>query len=351
MPFRTLLITPKFYGIEKEIKMILERSGHEVIWFENKVLPLDYHGANSRFRLLRKIYYFFFSPNVHYVRKELEKIDNLRFDILFSINGHIICPYLFGILREKNPDLYSVLFLWDSFVMYSWERKLKYFSRVCTFDPVDSEKFKIEYKPNFYIAHNNPEYEELKHDLYFVGKFSPKRFQIIEKIIGSQVNSEIRFNIKLWLAFKNTVHHHLLYKTLLNIKFKSSWINDYILSYEAFEGLLDREYLVSECLSYEKVQAEMLASNVILDLPFQGQRGYTHRLIEGLANGKKIITTNENIIKESFYNPEQIKIIDVLNPVVSINWIREKSNFPVPGFLKNLEIYEWLNSLIKSEVA
>ena len=351
MPLRILLITPKFYGIEKEMKLILERLGHEVIWFENKSLPLDYHGTKSKLRVLRRIYFFLFFPYVRHIRKELNRIDNIKFDVLFSINGHVICPYLFRILRNKNPELYSILYLWDSSAMYSWERELKLFNKVYTFDPVDSEKYKIEYKPNFFIKPVQNKTEKLKNDLFFIGKFSPVRFQVIEKIVEHSAGSEIRLNIKLWPAFKNTVHHRLLYKTLLKIKIKSSWMNDYILNYEAYDGLLDREYFLSECLSYESVQDEMHASNVILDLPFQGQRGYTHRLIEAIANGKKVITTNKNIIKESFYNPDQIKIIDVLNPVVSISWIREEVKFSGSRLSMNLEISEWLNSLIKRNIA
>ena len=58
MALRILLITPQFYGIEKTIKSVLEASGYEVVWLENKILPLDYHGTKSKLTLLRKIYCF-----------------------------------------------------------------------------------------------------------------------------------------------------------------------------------------------------------------------------------------------------------------------------------------------------
>ena len=63
-------------------------------------------------------------------------------------------------------------------------------------------------------------------------------------------------------------------------------------------------------IDYGKVQELLLDSNVVLDLPYPGQTGYTHRLIEALANGKKVITTNTLVKNERFFNPEQIHLID-----------------------------------------
>lgn len=48
-----LLITSKFYRIEKKIKSSLEESGYEVIWIENNALLLDYLGTESK---LTRIY-------------------------------------------------------------------------------------------------------------------------------------------------------------------------------------------------------------------------------------------------------------------------------------------------------
>jgi hypothetical protein len=351
MPFRILLITPKFYGIEKKIKMILENSEHEVIWIENKVLPLDYHGTNSKFKLLRKIYFFLFFPDKRYVRHELGKIDNLKFDILFSINCHIICPCLFRILREKNPGLFSILYLWDSSQMYTWEKELKYFNRVCTFDPVDSERYKIELKHNFFIKSPQDIRQKPENDLFFIGKFSYSRYQIVRKLIEQAASAGIGFKVKLWPARKNVIHNRLIYTIFILTRIKGNWIQEYLLNYEAFEKVLSKDILISESVNYEVVQDEMRESNVILDLPFQGQSGYTHRLIEALANGKKVITTNKDILKENFYNSEQIKIINVLNPEIDISWIRKKSVFPVPDFFMSLEISAWLNSLIEQPLA
>jgi hypothetical protein len=140
---RVLLITPEFYSIEKKINSLLEDSGFEVKWIENKNLPLDYKGKESKFKLLRRIYFFLFSPRIRYIKKSLKELDNLRFDILFSINCHIICPYLIKRLKSTNPEIFSILYLWDSSSKYSWKDEIKLFNKVYTFDYADSEKYCI----------------------------------------------------------------------------------------------------------------------------------------------------------------------------------------------------------------
>lgn len=351
MSLRILLITPEFYGLEKEIKSVLEKSGYEVIWLENKILKLDYHGTNSKLKFLRKIYFRIFCPHVRYIKKELKKFKNIRFNILFSINGNIICPYLFRKLKNKNPGLFSVLYLWDAFSMYSWTKELKHFNKVYTFDPADSAKYQIEYKPNFYIKIQNNRNHKQEYDLLFVGKFNPLRLSMVDKILCQTEKASIKYFVKLWPAYNIFFHNHLTYILFKKLYFKNKWIKDYLLNYEAIEGIIKREYLIANSLSYEVMHHHLLSSNVILDIPFMGQTGYTHRLIDALANGKKVITANLNIKKERFFNSEQIHFIDIQNPDIDCNWIKEKSTFSVDSYFLDLELSVWLKSIINVEIA
>lgn len=348
---RILLITPEFYGIEKKIKSLLEESGYEVIWLENKTLHFDYHGTNSKFKFLRRIYFFLFFPHIRYIKNELKKIENSRFDILFSINGNIICSYLFRRLRKINPGLFSVIYLWDSFSMYSWTTEIKHFDKVFTFDPADSKKYGIEFKPNFYVksvVHRSLEHE---YDLFFAGKFNPFRLFIFDKLISQAEISGIKYFLKLWPAYRIFPHNRLIYKIFKEIKLNNNWSKVYIFNFEAVEGLIKRAYIIKSSMIYEEIQYHLLCSNVVLDLPFQEQTGYTHRLIEALANGKKVITTNKNIKEESFYNSKQIQIMDKQNPEADWNWIMEKSNFLVNSYFNDLELSVWLKSIINVGIA
>jgi hypothetical protein len=351
MTLRILLITPRFYGVEKKIKLILEESHYEVVWIENKTLTFDYHGTKSKLKLLRKVYSFFACPRERYLKNELKSINNLRFDILLSINAHVICPYLLRRLKSISPGLTSILYLWDSFSRYNWIDELKLFNKVYTFDRADAGKYQLIYKPNFYIKNNNILSSGTKHDLMFVGKFNPERIALIDRILNLSSSAGILCYVKLWPAYKILFHNYLVYNILRKFKISIAWVKNFLLNFEAVEGVLKREYFLSESLNYDKIQSHSLQSNVILDIPFGDQVGYTHRIIEALANGKKIITTNSQIRKETFFDPEQIHIIENHDPVLDSAWIKARSVFKIDSYFLNLELSEWLKTLINAEIA
>lgn len=349
MKKRLLLITPKFYEIEKSIVLALENMHFDVVWIENKDLPFDYHGTNSQLKILRKLYFFLFFPRLRYINRQLKKINNLSFDILFSINCHIISSYLFKRLKEQNPNLFSILYLWDSVKMYSWRSMTKLFNKVYTFDPEDSKIFGWEYRPNFFIVNDSDGNSEKQHDLFLVGKFSPERFKILE-CITKQV-SDMRCYFKILPSYKNSLHNSWVYFFLKKICIRNPWINRYILNYEVSEGIISRNYIFFNSIDYKDVQKELTCSNVVLDISFPEQKGYSHRLVESLAMNKKVITTNRYIKNENFYNPDQIRIIDNENPLVDYHWVKEKTDFQKNNCFADQELSIWIKSIMNVEIA
>jgi len=351
MTERVLLITPRFYGIENKIQAALEEFGYEVIWIENKTQALDYHGIESKLKPLRRIYFALFSPQARYLRKELKKTGNIKVDILFVINADVVCRYLLKKLKDSNPLLISIIYFWDSFAKFNWTRELKLFDKVVTFDREDALKYKIEYLPNFYIKAGPEKNHDQKFDLFFVGKFSSDRLVLLDRIVCISETAGINSFIRLWPAFRMFPDNRIVYRILKTLGLKGKWINNYILNFEAIEGIMQRKYLVNDCIDYHKVQSMMHCSNVVLDLPFKNQTGYTHRLIEAVANGKKVLTTNSNVRKETFYNPDQIHILDERNPEFDSNWIEEVTEFPIDRSFLNLEISTWLKSILNVRIA
>jgi hypothetical protein len=343
---RILLIVPDFYGIEYKIKTALEAAGNEVILIENKSQTLDYHGTRAKCKFLRRAYFYLFSPGVKYLRREFKKIQDLRFDILFSINCFVISPYIFKKLKKTNHNIYSVLYLWDSFSMYDWEREVRLFDKAYTFDRTDSLRYNIEYKPNFYLCPDLSS-EENEFDLFFAGKFSSQRFLVLNHIFRQINDLGLSSFIRLSTGYRILFHNKIIYFLLRNSIFKNKWIKNYLLNYEANEGLLNQKFLTKDTNTYDEIRKILKSSNVILDLPFEHQSGFTHRIIEALANGKKILTTNYGIITEDFYNSEQIKVLDTENVEMDFYWIREKATFPVHSIIQPLELSIWLKSILK----
>jgi len=56
--------------------------------------------------------------------------------------------------------------------------------------------------------------------------------------------------------------------------------------------------------------------DVVLDVQKKGQSGLTFRPFEALGLNKKLITTNPNIKEYDFYNPSNISIIDISQPIL-----------------------------------
>jgi hypothetical protein len=227
---RILLITPQFYGIEKKIKSVLEQIGYEVKWIENKTILFDYHGTRSKFKLFRKLYFLLFSPQEKYLKSELRKIGDYKPDILFAINAHVINYQSFRELKAYNPELVSILYLWDSSGMYEWGKEIKWFDNVSTFDPADAIKYDIPYRPNFYLKNINS--QNVVNDLFFVGKYSIERKLLIDKII-EQTQGKVKFYVKLVPSYKIFPHNSLIYRLFKILKLKSNWIEKYLSNYEA----------------------------------------------------------------------------------------------------------------------
>lgn len=312
---------------------------------------MDFHSVESKLKLLRQIYFFFFSPRINYIRRELNKLVNIHFDILLSINANVACKYLFRKLRRENPDLLSILYLWDSTLHYSWIKEFKYFNRIITFDKADSEKYKIEYKPNFYIDFTGDLHSEMQHDLFFIGKYNYSRLLALDQIIALLKKTDVQFCIRLWPSYRIFLHNRFIYNFLKHRWFSGKWIKTYLFNFEAIEGILKRDYFIAENIEYDLIQRQMINANVILDLPLPEQVGYTHRVIEALANGKKIITTNKNICKEPFFNLDQVRIIDPENLLMDFNWIKERSFYTVDSNISCLELSQWLISVLDVKVA
>jgi hypothetical protein len=121
---------------------------------------------------------------------------------------------------------------------------------------------------------------------------------------------------------------------------------DYLLNYEAMEGILRRDYLRKDSIGFQEAQSIFQRSNVILDIPCDDQAGFTHRFVLALAQGKKCITTNKAVIYEDFFNPDQIHLIDPVNPILDSEWINETKKYSVDSSFNELELSEWLNNLI-----
>ena len=88
-------------------------------------------------------------------------------------------------------------------------------------------------------------------------------------------------------------------------------------------------------------------SKVILDVNDIKQQGLTIRTLETLLAGKKIITTNADIINYDFYNPENVCVIDREHIQIPKNFF-EKKYVPIEyKILKKYTAEGWVRDVFK----
>lgn len=103
--------------------------------------------------------------------------------------------------------------------------------------------------------------------------------------------------------------------------------------------------IVKDYWNLEKVCDYILESEILLDIQKKGQHGLSFRVFEALGCGKKLITTNKSILQYDFYKPENILVIDNLNPIIPRSFLEQRT-VEVPEFIKSKYRREnWINTV------
>ena len=86
-------------------------------------------------------------------------------------------------------------------------------------------------------------------------------------------------------------------------------------------------------------------SDVILDINHPSQKGLTMRTFESIGAGKKLITTNSEVKRYCFYNPNNILVIDREN--IEVNKIIFESTYEDidEKLYDKMTLEGWINSI------
>ena len=102
-------------------------------------------------------------------------------------------------------------------------------------------------------------------------------------------------------------------------------------------------FLKEDSISLNEVDNIFNSSKVVLDLNHRNRQGMTINCITALAKNKKLITTNNRIIEEEFYNPNNILVIDENKPVLNIDFFK---NEVTPIDIEHLRLDNWLKLIL-----
>ncbi len=197
--------------------------------------------------------------------------DNWKKEVLEEVNNIIIFDSAYNLhaiklMKRKCKSCKIVLYYWNAINEYSKKfLEDKNIDEVWTFDPNDSEKYKINYNPQFYTNNINVDSNTIMYDVLFLGR-NKSRKELILKLADKLKEKDINF--------KNII--------------------------------IENE---KDFIPYEEYLQLLAKTKIILDIVEERQSGLTLRCMESLFFSKKLITNNRDIENYDFYNPNNIFIL------------------------------------------
>ena len=268
------------------------------------------------------------------------EISDLKFDVFLVIENTSFKKSFMNFLRERNPGIKTIWFLWDTFKIQQKFHKdyIRLFDKVYTFDRDDASKYGLIYYPNFYVEpKGNP---NKVYDICFVGSANSSvtsfRIEVIEKIRKQCEALGLRtyFYVKVEQRAKSKNILKRIYRYFLPCRYDKM-----IKKYSSIG------YLHTNGINLNEFNSIIRDSSVIIDLSYPDRQGMTINAIAAIASGKKLVTTNHRIKQEPFFHPNNILVIDQVNPRIDVDFIK----LPIiPIDMNYLRMENWLQHIINN---
>lgn len=329
---KILFLSVKFFDYEKLISDKLTSMGAEVIYYDER--PSNSKWAKGIIRINRD---FLKRKITRYYKDILKNIKDQKIDYFLLIKGEVAPKFFIKKLRTMNPNIVMIYYNFDSFANNPNAIKIiSFFDRKFTFDHEDALTYDLDFRPLFFIDDYAKIYNENKHfkyDLTFIGTTHTDRY-----LISEQLASWCKLNHLRSYAFYFS-HSRLvfLYQYLFDATFKN-------FSYKK---------LKFKSLKHNQIIELYKESKIILDINHPHQKGLTMRTFEALGAGRKLITTNAEIIKYPFYNVQNVLIIDRNDIKIDSKQFFETDFEIIDNALyKKMSIDGWLHCLfVESETS
>lgn len=283
-----------FYGYEYRIKAEIERQGHQVD------LVYDIEKLSFPKKVIAKVKGSRRAIDLKYQISLLNTISD-NYDIVFVIVGRFLQPEFLDSIKQKNPNAKLILYLWDD-VLRVENFKLVYskYDKIFSFDPVDCEKYGFEFLPLFYCNDCKISNCEKEYDIYSSLWNHSDRLKIVKQIVTDY--PDYLFNFYVFFVLKRNY-----VKTKIHNLFSKDPLSKY--------------YHIHR-MSYADNIKNMLKSKSMLDIQHPTQKGLTMRTLETIGCAVKLITTNTEVKKYDFYNPNNILVIDRNTPEIPSTFLK-----------------------------
>jgi hypothetical protein len=326
---RILYLGPPFFGYENDIQKSLISMGAEVDFFNERVFVSTLGKI-----LVRLGIHFLINKAIKQHYKEIfECAQSQPYDYLFVVSPETMNKDFVAALKDVNPHIKTVLYMWDSISnKKNSNLLLPLFDRVLTFDPNDQLLYpQVEFLPLFYV----PEFTgkekpslSFSYSVAFVGTVHSDRYKLVSAI--SQQLIKVGWPSYLFFYCPSKLLYFL--KKIFTSEFDGVNISD--VSFNP--------------LSKTEVFDVMSLSSIVIDIEHPAQKGLTMRTIEMLASGRKLVTTNSEVLNYDFYKQSNICVVDRMNPVIPDVFINSQYVPVDPTIVAKYSLASWLDNIFSS---
>jgi hypothetical protein len=282
---RALLVSPAFFGYENAIVDELRRQGYSVDFLDERPSNRAVERAVLRFNkglVAGRVR--------NYYRSAAQRLSGRPISLILVIKAEVVPRWFLEDLRRDNPECEFVFYAYDSIrnspncldVLDCFDRRL-------SFDRTDVAEFDdFEYEPLFYTREFERErvLASRRYDLAFVGTLHSERSKVVRNLMsGADAPFTFLYVQARWFFALNKY----VFRTFADVR----WAE---VSFSS--------------LSRGEVAGLFADSKAVLDIPRSGQSGLTMRTFEVLAAGAILLTTNRSVMREPFYDPNWIIVID-----------------------------------------
>ena len=264
------------------------------------------------------------------IKKYYEDIINntkdINYDYVFFVNIEAATTSIIESLRHYHSNSKFILYEWDSIVNNKNARGLLgLFDETWSFDRNDCQEYSMNFLPLFY----NNEYaglqekEEYEYEVMFIGTTHSDRYHFVKSI-----EDQIEGNKYNWFYFPS----RLLYIRM--------WLQD-----RWFRNNSKCSEFRFTPLSKQDLLDVVGKTRILLDAQHPKQTGLTMRTLETLGARRKLITTNQFVKEYDFYNPNNILVVDRMNPVITKDFLESAFEMPPIEVYNRYSLDSWLKTI------
>ena len=320
---RILFISARFFGYENAISGRLRELGAQVDYFNER--PSDSVLSKGLIRVNPNLYLRKINSYYEGIRKE---VCGKHYDFFLLIKGEAIPLWFLETFRKEHPTTQMIYYSYDAVREYPKFLKLyPYFDSNFTFEPEDALNYGLKFRPLFFIGDYSTENPEpsLKYDLVFIGSAHTDRYIIGEAVRKVCAEKHLRTFFFYYAQSKGA----FLLKKIFDPHLKK----------------FDIAKLSFKKMDHSQIAEIYRSSKAVLDINKPFQNGLTMRTFETLASGKKLLTTNRDIVNYPFYHPQNIVVVTRDQPEIPDTFF-QNSPFSIPQqHLEMMSLDSWIDCI------